>query len=127
MNIYESTRFIDTLISVGVCFFLNRCGVIFFRCKITSVKCGCGNKDIFWCQHVVALSLYRIRKANSVQLRVPISGMLYEILESCCWPHKQYTCTTQSGFDRKHATNFNISSNITSIFIGQYFKLRQSF
>lgn len=47
----------------------------YFRCKITSVKCCCGNKDIFWCQHVVALSLYRIRKAESVQLRVPISGI----------------------------------------------------
>ena len=47
---------------------------LFCRCKITSVKCCCGNKDIFWCQHVVALSLYRIRKAESVQLRVPISG-----------------------------------------------------
>jgi hypothetical protein len=42
------------------------------------VKCGCGNKDIFWCQHVVALSLYRIRKAKSVQLRVPISGKMFK-------------------------------------------------
>lgn len=45
-----------------------------FRCKITSVKCGCDSRDIFWCQHVVALSLYRIRKASSVQIRMPISG-----------------------------------------------------
>ena len=45
-----------------------------FRCKITAVNCGCGNKDIFWCQHVVALSLYRIRKAATIDLRVPISG-----------------------------------------------------
>ena len=45
-----------------------------FRCKITSVKCDCGKQDIFWCQHVVALSLYRIRFADTVQLRVPISG-----------------------------------------------------
>ena len=50
--------------------------VFFFRCKITSVKCGCGNRDIFWCQHVVALSLHRIRNADGVQLRVPISGKI---------------------------------------------------
>ncbi|KAL4235965.1 Zinc finger SWIM domain-containing protein 6 [Mactra antiquata] len=53
--------------------------ISFDRCKITSVKCGCGNKDIFWCQHVVALSLYRIRKARSVQLRVPISETLLQM------------------------------------------------
>lgn len=56
----------------NVLLFINKFS--YFRCKITSVKCGCGNKDIFWCQHVVALSLYRIRRAESVQLRVPISG-----------------------------------------------------
>jgi len=44
------------------------------RCKITSVKCGCDVKDIFWCHHIVALALYRIRKADSVQIRMPISG-----------------------------------------------------
>lgn len=44
------------------------------RCKITSVTCSCDTKDIFWCPHVVALSLYRIRNADSVRLRVPISG-----------------------------------------------------
>ncbi|KAL3868641.1 hypothetical protein ACJMK2_041424 [Sinanodonta woodiana] len=53
--------------------------ISFDRCKITSVKCCCGNKDIFWCQHVVALSLYRIRKAESVQLRVPISETLLQM------------------------------------------------
>ena len=45
-----------------------------FRCKITSVSCSCEKKDIFWCSHVVALSLYRIRNATKVRLRVPISG-----------------------------------------------------
>lgn len=45
------------------------------RCKITSVTCSCDTKDIFWCHHVVALSLYRIRNADTVKLRVPISGM----------------------------------------------------
>ncbi|KAG8516130.1 Zinc finger SWIM domain-containing protein 6, partial [Galemys pyrenaicus] len=33
--------------------------ISFDRCKITSVTCSCGNKDIFYCAHVVALSLYR--------------------------------------------------------------------
>lgn len=43
-------------------------------CKITSVTCSCDTKDIFWCHHVVALSLYRIRNADTIKLRVPISG-----------------------------------------------------
>jgi hypothetical protein len=47
----------------------------FDRCKITAVTCSCDTRDIFWCQHVVALSLYRIRNAELVRLRVPISGM----------------------------------------------------
>ena len=51
--------------------------VSFDRCKITSVTCSCDTKDIFWCHHVVALALYRIRNANKVRLRVPISGKFY--------------------------------------------------
>ncbi|XP_068083450.1 zinc finger SWIM domain-containing protein 5 [Anabrus simplex] len=53
--------------------------VSFDRCKITSVTCSCDTKDIFWCQHVVALSLYRIRNAESVRLRVPISETLLQM------------------------------------------------
>ena len=53
-------------------------GYVFFRCKITSVTCSCDTKDIFWCQHVVALVLYRIRHASTVRLRVPISGKKYK-------------------------------------------------
>ncbi|XP_069694798.1 zinc finger SWIM domain-containing protein 5-like [Periplaneta americana] len=53
--------------------------VSFDRCKITSVTCSCDTKDIFWCQHVVALSLYRIRNADSVRLRVPISETLLQM------------------------------------------------
>ncbi|XP_049825387.1 zinc finger SWIM domain-containing protein 5 [Aethina tumida] len=53
--------------------------VSFDRCKITSVTCSCDAKDIFWCQHVVALSLYRIRNAESVRLRVPISETLLQM------------------------------------------------
>ncbi|CAO1393064.1 unnamed protein product [Diamesa hyperborea] len=53
--------------------------VSFDRCKITSVTCSCDTKDIFWCPHVVALALYRIRNANSVKLRVPISETLLQM------------------------------------------------
>ncbi|KAK6617257.1 hypothetical protein RUM44_005588 [Polyplax serrata] len=53
--------------------------VSFDRCKITSVTCSCDTRDIFWCQHVVALSLYRIRNAESVRLRVPISETLLQM------------------------------------------------
>lgn len=64
--------------------------ISFDRCKITSVKCGCGNKDIFWCQHVVALSLYRIRKADIVQLRVPISETLLQMSREQLQKFSQY-------------------------------------
>ncbi|XP_070195342.1 zinc finger SWIM domain-containing protein 5-like [Littorina saxatilis] len=67
--------------------------ISFDRCKITSVKCGCGNKDIFWCQHVVALSLYRIRKANHVQLRVPISETLLQMNREQLQKFAQYLIT----------------------------------
>lgn len=50
------------------------CVCTIYRCKITSVTCSCDTRDIFWCHHVVALSLYRIRNAETVKLRVPISG-----------------------------------------------------
>ncbi|KAK1164095.1 zinc finger SWIM domain-containing protein 5-like [Acipenser oxyrinchus oxyrinchus] len=53
--------------------------ISFDRCKITSVTCGCGNKDIFYCAHVVALSLYRIRKPDQVKLRLPISETLFQM------------------------------------------------
>ncbi|KAK7508339.1 hypothetical protein BaRGS_00000578 [Batillaria attramentaria] len=67
--------------------------ISFDRCKITSVKCGCGNKDIFWCQHVVALSLHRIRKANHVQLRVPISETLLQMNREQLQKFAQYLIT----------------------------------
>ncbi|CAB4065002.1 Zinc finger SWIM domain-containing protein 6,Zinc finger SWIM domain-containing protein 5,Zinc finger SWIM domain-containing protein 4,Probable E3 ubiquitin-protein ligase HERC4 [Lepeophtheirus salmonis] len=54
--------------------------VSFDRCKITSVTCSCDSKDIFWCQHVVALSLYRIRNAERVVLRYLISEHHTEVL-----------------------------------------------
>lgn len=53
--------------------------ILFLRCKITSVTCSCDTKDIFWCHHVVALSIYRIRKAETIKLRVPISETLLQM------------------------------------------------
>lgn len=57
----------------------HRVSISFDRCKITAVTCTCGNRDIFWCQHVVALSLHRIRRAREVQLRLPISETLLQM------------------------------------------------
>ncbi|VDP15196.1 unnamed protein product [Soboliphyme baturini] len=66
----------------------NRCDVCqrvaiglrsFCRCKITSIRCSCDSKDIYWCQHVVALTLFRIRQPESVVLRLPISESLYQM------------------------------------------------
>lgn len=51
----------------------------FDRCKINEVSCTCGNKDILWCPHVVALALYRIRNPEKVTLRVPISETLLQM------------------------------------------------
>uniref|UniRef100_A0A8D3D5Q8 Zinc finger SWIM-type containing 6 n=1 Tax=Scophthalmus maximus TaxID=52904 RepID=A0A8D3D5Q8_SCOMX len=53
--------------------------VSFDRCKITAVTCTCGNKDIFYCAHVVALSLYRVRKPEQVKLHLPISETLFQM------------------------------------------------
>nr|KAF6482811.1 zinc finger SWIM-type containing 4 [Molossus molossus] len=53
--------------------------ISFDRCKITSVSCGCDNRDLFYCAHVVALSLYRIRHAYQVELRLPISETLSQM------------------------------------------------
>nr|XP_051683999.1 zinc finger SWIM domain-containing protein 4 [Oryctolagus cuniculus] len=50
--------------------------ISFDRCKITAVSCGCDRRDLFYCAHVVALSLHRIRHARQVELRLPISETL---------------------------------------------------
>ena len=43
------------------------------------MTCSCDTRDIFWCQHVVALALFRIRNAERVALRVPISETLLQM------------------------------------------------
>lgn len=53
--------------------------VAFDRCKITQVYCSCELEDIFWCEHVVALILYRIRNPDTIELRVPISETLLSL------------------------------------------------
>uniref|UniRef100_A0A4W3I3H6 Zinc finger, SWIM-type containing 5 n=1 Tax=Callorhinchus milii TaxID=7868 RepID=A0A4W3I3H6_CALMI len=70
-----------------------RVAISFDRCKITSVTCGCGNKDIFYCAHVVALSLYRIRKADQVKLRLPISETLFQMNRDQLQKFVQYLIT----------------------------------
>ncbi|XP_055497608.1 zinc finger SWIM domain-containing protein 5 isoform X2 [Leucoraja erinacea] len=70
-----------------------RVAISFDRCKITSVTCGCGNKDIFYCAHVVALSLYRIRKAEQVKLRLPISETLFQMNRDQLQKFIQYLIT----------------------------------
>uniref|UniRef100_A0A667WKX6 Zinc finger SWIM-type containing 6 n=1 Tax=Myripristis murdjan TaxID=586833 RepID=A0A667WKX6_9TELE len=67
--------------------------VSFDRCKITAVTCGCGNKDIFYCAHVVALSLYRVRKPEQVKLHLPISETLFQMNRDQLQKFVQYLIT----------------------------------
>ncbi|XP_068609402.1 zinc finger SWIM domain-containing protein 6-like [Brachionichthys hirsutus] len=67
--------------------------VSFDRCKITAVTCSCGNKDIFYCAHVVALSLHRVRKPEQVKLRLPISETLFQMNRDQLQKFVQYLIT----------------------------------
>ncbi|XP_068011488.1 zinc finger SWIM domain-containing protein 6 isoform X2 [Melanerpes formicivorus] len=67
--------------------------ISFDRCKITSVTCSCRNKDIFYCVHVVALSLYRIRKPDQVKLHLPISETLFQMNRDQLQKFAQYLIT----------------------------------
>ncbi|KAI3362081.1 hypothetical protein L3Q82_012404 [Scortum barcoo] len=67
--------------------------VSFDRCKITAVTCSCANKDIFYCAHVVALSLYRVRKPEQVKLRLPISETLFQMNRDQLQKFVQYLIT----------------------------------
>ncbi|KAI1900154.1 hypothetical protein AGOR_G00047090 [Albula goreensis] len=53
--------------------------ISFDRCKITAVTCSCGDRDIFYCAHVVALSLQRIRQPQLARLHLPISETLLQM------------------------------------------------
>uniref|UniRef100_A0AAQ5ZR00 SWIM-type domain-containing protein n=1 Tax=Amphiprion ocellaris TaxID=80972 RepID=A0AAQ5ZR00_AMPOC len=72
---------------------LSNVSVSFDRCKITAVTCSCGNKDIFYCAHVVALSLYRVRKPEQVRLRLPISETLFQMNRDQLQKFVQYLIT----------------------------------
>ncbi|XP_046717014.1 zinc finger SWIM domain-containing protein 6 isoform X1 [Silurus meridionalis] len=67
--------------------------ISFDRCKITSVTCSCGNKDIFYCAHVVALSLYRVRRPEQVKLHLPISETLFQMNRDQLQKFVQYLIT----------------------------------
>lgn len=91
----------------------HKVAISFDRCKITSVTCGCGNRDIFYCAHVVALSLYRIRKPEqvitttlwcflSIGLTFPNQNMHTHTYVYQCWLHhpkhsRGYSAMNQSG------------------------------
>uniref|UniRef100_A0A8C4QF72 Zinc finger, SWIM-type containing 5 n=1 Tax=Eptatretus burgeri TaxID=7764 RepID=A0A8C4QF72_EPTBU len=65
----------------------------FDRCKLTSVACGCDERDIVYCAHVAALALYRIRHADHVQLRLPISETLSQLSRDQLQKLTQYLIT----------------------------------
>ena len=67
----------------GICLqrkvFQYKVSLKFDRCKITSLSCTCNNRTILWCAHAVALTIYRIRHANSVQIRLPVSESILQL------------------------------------------------
>ncbi|XGW26677.1 hypothetical protein V3C99_007353 [Haemonchus contortus] len=48
------------------------------RCRVVSCDCSCPSKSA-WCQHVVALCLFRIHQPNQVQFRVTIWDSVNEL------------------------------------------------
>ncbi|KAK6752042.1 hypothetical protein RB195_003456 [Necator americanus] len=48
------------------------------RCRVVSCDCSCPSKSA-WCQHVVALCLYRIHRPDQVQFRVTIWDSVNEL------------------------------------------------
>ena len=60
--------------------------VILLRCKVTSVTCTCGSRDIFWCPHVVALVVFRIRNADKVHhnLKTIITALYRPFAAGAC-------------------------------------------
>ena len=91
----------------------------FDRCKITSVSCTCENKDIFWCTHVVALALFRIRCPNEVKYRLPISESLaqlskHQLHKLCMYTiashHRDILPTCQQIVDSLLSPNSSIST-----------------
>ena len=67
----------------GICLQRKVCcyksSIKFDRCKITSITCTCSNKTILWCSHAVALAVYRIRYADRVRIRLPVSETILQL------------------------------------------------
>eukprot|EP00795_Rhopilema_esculentum_P004792 gene4792-21101_t len=67
----------------GICLQRKVChykvSIKFDRCKITSITCTCQNKSILWCAHAVALAVYRIRFADKVNIRLPLSESILQL------------------------------------------------
>lgn len=57
---------------------LHSASLVHFRCRIVSCSCSCAFKAS-WCQHVVAVCLYRINKVNEVEYRVTIWDSINEL------------------------------------------------
>lgn len=70
----------------GICHQRKTCpynvSVTFDRGCITSASCACSSRSILWCAHVVALTLYRIRHADHVPIKVPISDAIFVLKKS---------------------------------------------
>ena len=60
----------------------HKVSITFDRGYITSAICGCGNKSILWCSHIVALTLYRIKNADQIPIKPPISDSVFGLKKS---------------------------------------------
>lgn len=66
-----------------------RVAITFDRRRITSCSCSCMTAT-FWCQHVVAVCLHRIRKPHEVKLRSPVSESLQRLEKNQLQKFAQY-------------------------------------
>jgi len=67
----------------------NRVALTFDRRRITSCSCTC-IPSTFWCQHVVAVCLQRIRKPSETKLRAPVSESLQRLEKNQLQKFAQY-------------------------------------
>jgi hypothetical protein len=68
---------------------LFRVAVTFDRRRITSCSCTCMTST-FWCQHVVAVCLRRIRNPQEVKIRAPVSESLQRLEKNQLQKFAQY-------------------------------------
>lgn len=66
-----------------------RVAVTFDRRRITSCSCTCMTST-FWCQHVVAVCLQRIRNPQEVKIRAPVSESLQRLEKNQLQKFAQY-------------------------------------